>query len=293
MNVHVESKIGKKTTNEDKFKIFLNKNGDNDEYNNIDFYGIYDGHGGKHISEYLSKKFYKFFINKKLQIPLNLEQANKLYIKFNNNMKKKLLKKAHDSGSTALIITNYKNKNGEDYLQILNTGDSRAVISKKNMALPLTKDHKPDNVNEVKRIEKLYKKYKQKDKNEINPLRFDDEGKIWRMGSLAVSRAFGDFDEEKYVTCKPDIYNYKISKDDQFIIMATDGLWDVLSPQDAVEFVLHHLNENNEIIRPRNKKVYEHKCNIMSNRKNIASDLVNYAISKGSYDNVTAIVFFL
>ena len=90
--------------------------------------------------------------------------------------------------------------------------------------------------------------------------------------NLSVSRAFGDFDAHPFVTCIPDMYILEINREhDKFFIMACDGLWDVVSSQESVNFV--------------NK--------LINTKKNIAMELAKYALSKGSTDNISVIVVFL
>jgi len=69
-------------------------------------------------------------------------------------------------------------------------------------------------------------------------------------GSLNLSRALGDLEykqtkelppEEQMVTASPDIVTEKLQRDDEFIILACDGIWDVLSNQEAVDFVRERL----------------------------------------------------
>jgi protein phosphatase 1L len=61
----------------------------------------------------------------------------------------------------------------------------------------------------------------------------------WRVGGvLAVSRAFGDRLLKKYVVADPEIQEESITKDVEFVVLASDGLWDVVSNQNAVTMVL-------------------------------------------------------
>jgi protein phosphatase 2C len=108
------------------------------------------------------------------------------------------------------------------------------------------------------------------------------DGYDWRISDLSVSRAFGDIDAFPYVTHKPEIFKYKLKKNDKFFILACDGLWDVISNQDACNFVLQKLNETSKI------------STINGNSKNnIAQALAEYAIKNGSTDNVSIILIFL
>ena len=68
------------------------------------------------------------------------------------------------------------------------------------------------------------------------------DGHDWRIKDLSLSRAFGDLDASPFVTHEPEIYKYKLSSKDKFMVLACDGLWDVLSNQEVVNFVLECCN---------------------------------------------------
>jgi serine/threonine protein phosphatase PrpC len=229
----------------------------------INFYAIYDGHGGSDISDYLQQHFYKYFINIKNKYPLPEKNINDICTTVNNDLKKYKKKESYISGSTCISIIHYKkiiNNKIIDNLQILNIGDCRAVICSNNIAIPLTKDHKPDWPEEYNRICKLkdFKKYL-----------YNDNG-IWRIVDLSVSRSFGDLNAIPYVSHLPDIYNYSLTDNDKFIIIACDGLWDVMSNSEVVNFILNNYNN-----------------------KDISKLLTDYAIKNGSEDNITVIIIFL
>ncbi|MEK7801575.1 MAG: PP2C family protein-serine/threonine phosphatase, partial [Pseudomonadota bacterium] len=135
-----------------------------------------------------------------------------------------------------------------------------------NVGIPLTKDHKPNWPEETARIKALN-----------GQIVFD--GCDWRIKDLSVSRAFGDISAEPYVTCMPDIFRYKLTSEDKFMVVACDGLWDVLGTQDVTNYILetyYDISNGKRIGR-----------NI-----NVAKQLAKLAIDKGSTDNVTAIVVF-
>lgn len=264
MNIHSISIKGLREQNEDQHDIITNINNNNRKYKNVNFYGVYDGHGGKEVSTQIQKKLSKYFINKNVKYPLNKNYVYNVYNKIQENLKKK--EYAQFCGSTCLAVIHFLYKNNQ-YINVLNTGDSRCVLCRDNFALPLTKDHKPHWPEEKNRIEKLG-----------GQIKFD--GYDWRIKSLSVSRAFGDFDSTPYVSHTPDIFRYKIDNNDKFFILACDGLWDVCSNFDAVNFVLSFCYDNTTNIRI-NKNI------------NIAKKLAEYALKKGSTDNITIIVVFL
>lgn len=265
MSVHTASLKGKRQQNEDKHVSFLNINGDDTTRAKINLFGVFDGHGGKFVSKFLHDNLAQIMTDKRVEYPLDKSFIVKIYNGLQNILRNKYKKYASECGSTCLVISHFKTQESS-YLNVLNTGDTRAVLCRNNMAHLLTKDHKPHWPEEEKRIKKLG--------GEIILDQYGD----WRIGDLSVSRAFGDLNAEPYVTCLPDIYKYKLSKNDKFMILACDGLWDVLDNQDAINFVLKYgFDESNKV----KKDV------------NIAVKLAEYALKAGSTDNITIhIVFF-
>uniref|UniRef100_A0A7S2E4X6 protein-serine/threonine phosphatase n=1 Tax=Ditylum brightwellii TaxID=49249 RepID=A0A7S2E4X6_9STRA len=118
-----------------------------------------------------------------------------------------------------------------------NAGDSRGVLCRNDIALPLSFDHKPQNPLELSRIQAA--------------------GGFVRMkrvdGDLAVSRGLGDFtfknrrdlpSDQQKVIAKPDILTYpRRVEEDEFVVLACDGVWDVLDNQDVVNHVQTILDE--------------------------------------------------
>ena len=104
---------------------------------------------------------------------------------------------------------------------------------------------------------------------------------VWRVqGILATSRAMGDFPlkDKNVVTSEPDILSFRLKKlDSEFAILASDGLWDTHSNEEAVQFIKSSLNENNKTSR---------KQKIENAAKNLAID----SHRKGSTDNVTVLL---
>jgi serine/threonine protein phosphatase PrpC len=153
----------------------------------------------------------------------------------------------------------YKYKN-EYHMNFVNLGDSRAVILYNNGKFKqITRDHKPDDKIEKDRINKLG-----------GSVIEDSEG-IPRIGDLSLSRSFGDADNSPFVSQIPDVFYYKITDSTKFIIMACDGLWDVI--------------HNHELF----KLIYKFK----SLKKNIATELANEALKRGTMDNVSVIIIEL
>lgn len=145
-------------------------------------------------------------------------------------------------------------------LYAANAGDARIVLGHRGRATRLTKDHRPDDPDEVARIEKAGG--------------FMFKGRV--VGVLAITRSLGDHCIKRFVVAEPTCSETSIQLEKRnnrpsFLICACDGLWDVFEDQEAVDFVLK----------------YEHE------RDHIAEHLVNEAIRKGSTDNVSCVVAWL
>ncbi len=160
-----------------------------------------------------------------------------------------------------------------------NIGDSRAVLCRNGVAIPLSRDHRPDDPIEFQRIHR------------VGGTVFWD-GKVDRMlepipgmgcyrvnGNLALSRAIGDRSDRPVINSDPDITLITlVPPEDEFIVVATDGLWDVLSSSDTVAFIRALLdNMDQDAI----------------DRDSIASYVVEEALRRGSYDNITVIIVWL
>lgn len=263
--MHSYSLQGRRNTQEDKHVTIENINNIDSELNKINILGVFDGHGGGKVSKYLKDNLSNFFLS-----DMNTEilksntkfrnYVNKTYDLLQNTLKDKHPRAVEYCGSTACIGIHSKDNN-KNILWMINVGDSRGVLCNKiGEAIQLTVDHKPNLKEEKQRIESIGGK-----------ITYD--GSDWRVKTLALSRAFGDLDCCPYVTHTPSIYKYKLDVKDKFIIIACDGLWDVITNKNAVEF-----------IRDLQFKNFE---------GNYAKELAQYAYDKGSYDNITVIIYFL
>ncbi|KAL2623701.1 hypothetical protein R1flu_003906 [Riccia fluitans] len=114
-------------------------------------------------------------------------------------------------GSTAVVAVV-----GSSQIIVANCGDSRAVLSRGGRAIPLSRDHKPEREDEMARVEAA-------------------GGRVifWNgyrvLGVLAMSRAIGDRYLKPYVIAEPEVTCTQRSEEDECLILASDGLWDVLS----------------------------------------------------------------
>lgn len=266
MSVYFTSLIGKRDSNEDQHDIFINLDNKDKTKAPINFYGVYDGHGGKFVSKFLHDNLSDCFTDKRMTYPVNNNIIKKLYTYIQNKLRTNYTKFSYNTGSTCLVAIQFKSDNSE-YLNVINTGDSRCVLCRNNIGIALSKDHKPNWPEEKLRIKELG-----------GEIVWD--GYDWRIEDLSVSRAFGDCSAEPFVTNIPDIFKYKLTNNDKFMVLACDGLWDVMCNQEVVNYVL--------------SRCYDMKTNKRVNVNiNIARELGQYAIkNKGSTDNVSIIIVF-
>ncbi|KAG6488077.1 probable protein phosphatase 2C 52 [Zingiber officinale] len=215
----------------------------------IGLFGIFDGHGGSRAAEYLKEHLFdnlmkhsKFMTDTKLAISETYKKTDTDFLDVESNS-------SRDDGSTAstaILIGKH--------LYVANVGDSRTVISRAGKAIPLSEDHKPNRSDERKRIE-------------------DAGGFViwagtWRVGGvLAMSRAFGNRLLKQFVVAEPEIQEQVVDGESEYLVLASDGLWDVVTNEDAVAIM----------------KVEEEADN--ATRK-----LAETAFFRGSADNITCIV---
>ncbi|KAJ6218576.1 hypothetical protein RDWZM_009733 [Blomia tropicalis] len=145
-----------------------------------------------------------------------------------------------------------------------NCGDSRGVLSRNGQTIFSTQDHKPINPTEKERIQ-----------------RAGGSVMIQRVnGSLAVSRALGDFQykkatnrkaTEQLVSPEPEVTVFKRDENDEFLVLACDGIWDVMTNEEVSDFVRHQLR-------------------IHSNLETICSSIIDTCLHKGSTDNMSVVL---
>uniref|UniRef100_A0A3Q1ISI5 PPM-type phosphatase domain-containing protein n=1 Tax=Anabas testudineus TaxID=64144 RepID=A0A3Q1ISI5_ANATE len=133
------------------------------------------------------------------------------------------------SGTTCLVALL-----SDKELTVANVGDSRGVLCDKDgNAIPLSHDHKPYQLKERKRIKKAGG--------------FISFNGSWRVqGILAMSRSLGDYPLKNLnvVIPDPDIMSFDLNKlQPEFMILASDGLWDTFSNEEAVRFIRERLDE--------------------------------------------------
>lgn len=220
------------------------------------FFAVYDGHSGVDASNYAATHLH-CHLARNSNISEDPAQALKeAFEKTDECFVEKAKREGLRSGSTGVAVF----ISGES-LYVAWLGDSQVVLCKGGQAAQLMTPHKPDREDERQRIEAL-------------------GGCVvyfgaWRVnGSLSVSRAIGDAEHKPYISGEPDVEEFIFEGDEDFLILACDGLWDFVNPPEAVECVTEHLAEGGQ-------------------RCSVAEVLVDRAKSSGSTDNITVVVVFL
>lgn len=143
-----------------------------------------------------------------------------------------------DSSGCAAIVTLIVGK----VLYCASAGDSRAIICRKGESIVLTEDHKPTLPGEKKRIELSGG--------------FVMNGRV--NGVLALSRAFGDFPlkdealapQHQAVTVVPSVATVQLSKDDEFLVVACDGIFEKKNNDEVIAFVRSAISRQRELGQP-------------------------------------------
>ena len=229
------------------------------------FFGVFDGHGGSYTACYTAENLMSELkaqedYHGRETTPEQYESVlKKGFVSFDG----KLRSIVQDiSGSTAItaFVT-------PTHIICGNLGDSRCLLSRNWEPIPLSSDHKPEKTVERNRI-----------------IHAGGTVIAGRVNDLAVSRAFGDFSyklnadlgpDQQLVSCMPDVKIVQRDEKDNFLILACDGIWDVMpSPAQAIE-LLRELFESYE------------------DPKEAVEEFVETCLQEGSKDNMTIMVVFL
>ncbi|CAH2063106.1 unnamed protein product [Thlaspi arvense] len=229
------------------------------------FYAVFDGHGGSEAATYVRQNAIRLFFEDDT-FPQTSE-VNGVYVEevkssLRNAFLQADLALAEDcsisssSGTTALAAL----ISGR-LLMVANAGDCRAVLCRKGRAIEMSQDHTPVNLPERRRVE-------------------ESGGVIedgYLNGELSVTRALGDWDMKRPhgskspLISEPEIKQITLTEDDEFLVIGCDGIWDVLTSQEAVGVVKRGLNRHGDPTR----------C---------ARELVMEALRLNTFDNLTAVV---
>ncbi|RKP19299.1 PP2C-domain-containing protein [Rozella allomycis CSF55] len=212
---------GWRVTMEDAHTTLLEMKG----YENMAFFAVFDGHGGANVAKFCGERLHTILAEQESFKTGNFRQSLiDTFLKADATLRILPEFKDEQAGCTA-VVTLISN----DRIICGNAGDSRAVLCSKGEAIPLSHDHKPMDPDESARI--------------VNAGGFVEAGRV--NGALALSRAIGDFNyknpelavDKQLVISYPDVIEQEMGPDDEFIVMACDGIWDCFTNQQVVNFV--------------------------------------------------------
>jgi serine/threonine protein phosphatase PrpC len=283
-----------------------------------DFAACFDGHGGKAVSCYLRQNLYanlQAVLPEMIAARMAGGGKNETIMDYNatstamaktalvedyvasltvalDKVDREILKIHHWSyqGSTALLCWMHTREEiisgvtGEKHqmhtLITSNIGDGRAVLCRNGTVIALTRDHKPEDPIEIRRIHNLGGKVVWVGRTDRFKQPIPGMG-LWRVnGCLSLTRVIGDRSERPAITSDPEISILPLHPQDEFVIMATDGLWDVMSSWDAVAFVRALIQNSSEYAESMDRDA-------------IVALLIAEALRRGSFDNISVIIIWL
>lgn len=220
-------------------------------------YGVFDGHGGYRAAQFCKEYLLKYAVEDDEFIRNPSAALRRSFYKADAEFSAIAKVRFLSDGTTSLVACIHNRR-----LYVANAGDCRAVlVSSDWKCTAMSVDHKPNREDEERRIKKL-------------------GGRVvhvgrWRVqGVLAVSRAIGDVSLQPFVTCEPEIQVKDLQdSEDRYLILASDGIWDVMTNNEAGDVV---------------KQAIKSKPYI-----DVAKELCAQAIALGSTDNVTASIIDL
>jgi protein phosphatase PTC1 len=219
------------------------ENYDNDKM----LFCLFDGHGGVDTVKYVKDRIPELLL-KYLSSDTIEEAYTKCFNKIDNELK---FFDSDNNGTTATIVLITKEENRK-IAYCANVGDTKCLLIGKGYFKALSEDHKCTNEKEIERIKSVNGKI--------------TNGRV--KGQLAITRTLGDLSlKNAGVISTPYVTKHIIESNDKFIIIASDGIWDVISDEEALKLSNDH--------------VYADKfCKV----------LVKKALETGSKDNITCIV---
>ncbi|OMO82687.1 phosphatase 2C (PP2C)-like protein [Corchorus capsularis] len=240
------------------------------EISPIHFFGVYDGHGGSQVAKFCAERMHGVIAEElDREMVEHSGWQRRWEVAFSSSFERAdneivTAEVAPDMvGSTAVVVV-------LSGCQIItsNCGDSRAVLCRGTQTIPLTVDQKPDRQDELMRIER-------------------EGGRVinWNgarvFGVLAMSRAIGDRYLRPWIIPVPEITFMTRTDEDECLILASDGLWDVMTTEEAGEVA-------RRLLRRRRRALM--MADGVSAAQAVADNLTEIALGRNSSDNISIIV---
>ena len=219
---------------------------------NQSLFCLFDGHGGDMVSKYLQKNFHLVYKDILTAYNFNIEQS--LIASFKEIDKKIKDLELVSVGSTGCVVHVVQETVSTLRVYCANVGDTRCCLISPVNHRRLTYDHRADDPEEKKRI--------------LNSGGSVINGRV--MGALMLSRAFGDFEFKSFgVKCDPYFHQIQIdlNEKNQFLIIACDGVWDVMDEDDIRQLIMF--------------------CN---NSEELCKQIIKGSMKRGAWDNLSVFV---
>ena len=219
---------------------------------NQSLFCLFDGHGGDMVSKYLQKNFHLVYKAILTAYNFNIEQS--LIASFKEIDKKIKDLELVSVGSTGCVVHVVQETVSTLRVYCANVGDTRCCLISPVNHRRLTYDHRADDPEEKKRI--------------LNSGGSVINGRV--MGALMLSRAFGDFEFKSFgVKCDPYFHQIQIdlNEKNQFLIIACDGVWDVMDEDDIRQLIMF--------------------CN---NSEELCKQIIKGSMKRGAWDNLSVFV---
>lgn len=273
------SVIGRRRVMEDAVKVVPSLVAAERSCGGYDFFAVYDGHGGTLVANACRDRMHLLVSEEVKESKVKEKGLDWCKVMCSCFMKmdreigiggggdENCDGGGNTMGSTATVVVV-----GKEEIVVANCGDSRAVLCRDGVAVPLSRDHKPDRPDELERIEAAGGRVINWNGNRV-------------LGVLATSRSIGDHCMKPFVISQPETKVYTRTETDEFIVVASDGLWDVVSNKFVCEVVRSCLHGQMR----RDLK----QDSIISNTREAAALLAELAMARGSKDNISVIVIQL
>lgn len=186
----------------------------------IDYYAVFDGHGGSEVSAYCSEELHRHIDPRSANIPNMFEEA---YRKTHRGC---VSRKGGACALTVLITATH--------IHVANVGDSRCILLSRDGVIRLSTDHKPNEASEKARLEGLGV-----------AVDYDRNGKCYRVqpAGLSVSRSLGDRSANGVIQT-PAVFSHTLDESCYALILASDGLWDVVRDNEIPVLIKSGLNRS-------------------------------------------------
>ncbi|KAI1903843.1 hypothetical protein AGOR_G00031390 [Albula goreensis] len=229
------------------------------------YFAVYDGHAGSMVAQYCSQHLLDYILATGVIKATEDKEAvsegiREGFLRIDRQMHATARREGWDRGGSTVVSVLLSPRR----LYFINCGDSRALLCRDGRVCFYTEDHKPYNPRELERIQNAG--------GTVTMQRIN--------GSLAVSRALGDFsykevewrgETEQMVSPEPEVCDLERSPHDEFLLLACDGVWDTIGNEELCAFVRNRLQ-------------------VCADLRDVCSQVIDLCLYKGSLDNISIII---